>query len=232
VAGKPRRRARRAAEEAERVQGLLEQISGGPANETAPEDMPWVSGIRPDPALDREYLERWWREHMAAMELATAARRELLGAVSEHPSAIFARQARVFGALGMPRDMAAVLLEISEAQFASCYGNEYAVGSAGVLQQVSANMLRIAMSTNDRVAVKAATEFLNRRGGEEWRPPAQKLEIDDSRKAKGKVIDSSQLTWEQRQMLRDIIVSATGRRIEGDVVATGVVPQIESEEAE
>jgi hypothetical protein len=35
------------------------------------------------------------------------------------------------------------------------------------------------------------------------------------------VIDSSQLTYEQRQMLRQIIVSATGR--------AGVVPQIEAE---
>jgi hypothetical protein len=215
--GRPKSRARRAAEEAERAMAALAQVSDG-GIETTWERVPDAA---PTPAEDRETLAAWWRSQVAEIERAGAERRELLATAGEHPSPIFARQAKTFGALGIPRDVVAVLLEMSQPEMEMYYGAEYAIGSAEVVSQVAANLLRIATSTNDRVAVKAAIEVMNRRGGEEWRPPAQKLEVTDDRKGRGNVIDSSQLTYEQRQMLRQIIVSATGR--------AGVVPQIEAE---
>ncbi len=186
-----------------------------------------VTGILAPAKDDRETLAAWWRSQVAEIERAGAERRQLLATAGEHPSPIFARQAKVFGALGIPRDVVAVLLEMSQPEMEMYYGTEYAIGSAEVVSQVAANLLRIATSTNDRVAVKAAIEVMNRRGGEEWRPPAQKLEIEDSRKAKGNLIDSSKLSWDDRQALRAIIQNATGRA--AVTVNGGVVPQIESE---
>ena len=180
---------------------------------------------------DRVRLEQWWRDQMEAVERSIEERRDMLADSGEHPSEIFAHQARKFGALGIPRDVAATLLEISDADFENWYGNEYTVGSAETMVPVAQNLLRMATSMNDRVAVKAATEFLNRRGGEEWRPPAQKLEIDDGRAPKRGVIDSSRLSWEDRELMRGVLQRAlTGRTIE----ASGVAGEItsESEDAE
>lgn len=232
MAGRPKTRAKRLAAEAALRAAVF------------PDEMPQVQsyhGTQRAPAVtvdepaapkdDREQLSDWWRNQVELIERTSAERADLLRDAGEHPNPIFARQAKVFGALGIPRDVVAVLLGISEGELSLHYGNEYAVGSAEVVSQVAANLLRIATSQNDRVAVKAAIEVMNRRGGEEWRPPAQKLEIDDSRKAKGNLIDSSKLSYEERQQLRAIVERAVGRRVDGEAVG-GVVPQIESEEGE
>jgi len=232
MAGRPKTRAKRLAAEAALRSAVF------------PDEMPQIQsyhGTQPAPPVtvdepappkdDREQLSDWWRNQVELIERTSAERADLLRDAGEHPNPIFARQAKVFGALGIPRDVVAVLLGISEGELSLHYGNEYAVGSAEVVSQVAANLLRIATSQNDRVAVKAAIEVMNRRGGEEWHPPAQKLEIDDSRKAKGNLIDSSKLSYEERQQLRAIVERAVGRRVDGEAVG-GVVPQIESEEGE
>jgi hypothetical protein len=66
------------------------------------------------------------------------------------------------------------------------------------------NMMRIGASDSDPNAGRVGMQILDRRGGEEWRPPAQKMEIDDSRN-KPPVIDSSKLTYEERQQLRQML---------------------------
>jgi hypothetical protein len=170
-------------------------------------------------------LAQWWRDHVAAIERDGADRTRLLADAGAHPSEIFAQQARMFAGMGLPRDVAATLLGLPESEFDVHYGADYTVGRAQMIMPVAANMLRIATSSEDRFAVKAATEVLNRLGGEEWRPPAQKLEIDDSRKSKAGVIDSSKLSWEDRQVMRGILERATGRAVEAlpSGVAAGTV---------
>jgi hypothetical protein len=49
--------------------------------------------------------------------------------------------------------------------------------------------------------------WLERRGGDSWKPPAQKLAVETT--GQGPVIDSSKLTFEQREQLRQIILAAT-----------------------
>jgi len=235
MAGRPKARAQRAAEEAERAQALLATMNDASRNATlrasarqalAEINIGGMAAPR-RPTDDRVLLAQWWRDQMAEIERTGSARRELLATDGKHPSATFARQAKAFGALGIPRDVVAVLLEMSEADLGLYYGNEYAVGSAEVVSQVSANLLRIATSTNDRVAVKAAVEVMNRRGGEEWRAPAQKLEVTDDRSGKGNLIDSSKMSWQDRQLMRGVLERALLRPVEGEMVGTGVVPLIE-----
>lgn len=218
MAGRPKRRARQA--QMERPSFMIDEsgnfVGDGPPTvvEPAPAapEMP-----APPKKSDREVLDEWWRDQMGAILESIETRRAVLSEAEEHPSEIFARQALAFGAMGIPRDVVAGLLEISEADLVRYYGSSYEAGRAHVVASVAQNMLRMAMSGNDRVAVKAATEVLNRLGGEEWRPPAQKLEIDDSRKSSKNVIDSRQLSYEDRQALRAIIERSVGTRVEAAV---------------
>jgi hypothetical protein len=204
---------------------LADEAPGTPAAWTP------VTGIlAPTPADDRETLAAWWRSQVAEIERAGAERRELLATAGEHPSPIFARQAKTFGALGIPRDVVAVLLEMSQPEMEMYYGNEYAAGSAEVVSQVAANLLRIATSTNDRVAVKAAIEVMNRRGGEEWRPPAQKLEVTDDRKGRGNVVDTSNMTYDDRQLMREILLRTMGKGVSAGLIPATIESEAEGEE--
>jgi hypothetical protein len=183
----------------------------------------------PSPADDRAALSQWWRDQVADIERAGDERRSLLATAGEHPSPIFARQAKVFGALGIPRDVVAVLLEMSQPEMEMYYGTEYAIGSAEVVSQVAANLLRIATSTNDRVAVKAAIEVMNRRGGEEWRPPAQKLEVTDDRKGRGNVVDTSNMTYDDRQLMREILLRTMGKGVSAGLIPATIESETEGE---
>ena len=227
MAGRPRSRAKAAAEEAERAQALLAQVHGA-HNETmrrsaarALAEIQRPAAVTPNPTFDRAMLAEWWREHVAEIERTSGARRELLATASEHPSPIYAKFVKVFGMQGLPQDLIATLLEMSEADLQLHYGAEYLAGSAEVMSLVTANVIRMATSGNDRVAAKVAVEYLNRRGGEEWRAPAQKLEVEDSRKPKAGVIDSSAMSYEDRQLMREIILRTTGR-------APGLIARTES----
>lgn len=157
------------------------------------------------PGDEREALTAWWRKRMETMEREHQERIELLRTVGEHPSPVFARQAKMLGGLGMPKDLSAKMLGLSRYTFESHYGTEYDLGAADVIASVAANMIRIGSSITDPANAKVGMDILNRRGGEEWRPPAQKLEVNDERAAPKNVIDSSKLTREQRDELRRMI---------------------------
>jgi hypothetical protein len=157
---------------------------------------------------DRQHLETWWRETMMHVEHVLQRRAEMMASATEHPNEIFARLALAFGAEGKPVDVAAVLLGMSQEDFRLHYGHEWALGSAEITSQVAANFIRIALSSNDSIASRAAREFLDRRGKEEWKPPAQKLELTRPQE-NGSTIDAASLSYDDRQALKAIILRAT-----------------------
>lgn len=167
-----------------------------PATVPAREDAP--------PPDEREQLANWWRRRMDQIEAEHAERIELLRTVGEHPSPVFSKQVRMLGALGMPRTLAAKLLGLSAHTLQTHYGEEYDIGAADVIASVAANMIRIGTSTSDPANAKVGMDILSRRGGQEWRPPAQKVEMETEVKEKN-VIDSSRLSFEERQQLRLMI---------------------------
>lgn len=166
------------------------------------------TGEERDAAAARDITAEWWRKQVADLERAARERGE---SVQKGTEGVLASQARVFGALGVPTDVAAALMGMSEPKFVAVHGDAYGVGSAAILAQVSANLLRIATSGNDRYAVKAAIEIMNRRGGEPWRPPAQKIEVERTDTKKAGLIDSSKLTAEERESMRKILLAAAER---------------------
>ncbi len=154
---------------------------------------------------ERQALTLWWTQRLDQMEQDHKERVKLLRTVGEHPSPIFARQVKMFGGLGMSKILVTRILGISIRELETYYGDEYDLGDAEIVGSVASNMIRIATSTTDPAAAKVGMDFLARRGGQLWRPPAQKLEVLDDREKPKNTIDSSKLTYEQRQQLRAMI---------------------------
>ena len=74
---------------------------------------------------------------------------------------------------------------------------------------VATNAVRIATSQTDPAASKMALAFLDRLGGDDWKPPTKRVEMGEIEKPR--VLDTSKLTYEQRQQLREIMLSMAGQ---------------------
>lgn len=176
------------------------------------------------PDEQREVLSMWMRERFDMIEREHQQRIELLRTAGEHPSPIFASMVKRFGGLGLSKTLAAKMLGITYAVLVENYADDYDLGTAEIISGVAANMLRIATSTNDPAAAKVGMAILERRGGNEWKPAAKKIEVDDGSN-RPPVIDSSKLTFEQRQQLRAMIMHVQNGG-EGDPVGEDEDPVI------
>lgn len=156
------------------------------------------------PDSQREMISLWMKERFDIIEQEHQARIELLRTAGEHPSPVFAGMVKRFGGLGLPKSLSAKMLGISVTTMMSHYADDYDLGAAEIISSVAANMLRIATSQTDPAASKVGMQIMDRRGGEEWKPPAKKIEMDDKRNAVP-IIDSSKLTFEERQALRAML---------------------------
>jgi hypothetical protein len=164
----------------------------------------------PPPALvtpesERETIAAWFRQRLEQSEREHEERIQTLRTVGEHPSPIFAKQARMFGMLGLPRDLSAKMLQLSPHMFDVHYEEDYRLGTAEVISSVAANAIRIGTSTTDPAAAKTAMDILARRGGPEWKPPAQQVKMEDDREKKPNVIDTSGWPIEKRQALEAML---------------------------
>ena len=165
---------------------------------------PGMPALEKIPADAREALSVWMQEKFRDIEYQHQQRVDMLRTVGEHPSPVFSQMIQKFGALGIEKSLVAKLMNISTTFLDTHYGEDYDVGKAEILSSIAANAVRIATSTTDPNAAKVAMDILDRRGGEEWRKPAQKLEVE-SKSAKPPVIDSSALTYEERRQLEAML---------------------------
>lgn len=157
------------------------------------------------PADERETVANFWRARMEQIEREHQERVEILRTAGEHPSPVFAAQVKSAGALGLGKSVTCKLLGLAAHTLETHYAEAYDLGTAEVISSVAANMIRIGTSVTDPANAKVGMDILSRRGGQEWRPPAQKLEVADDRDAPKKLIDSSKLTREERDQLRLMI---------------------------
>jgi len=193
---------------------------GRPKKNTVPEGMPDAATIR---GAEREAMSLWIKERAQEIESRYQERIELLRTVGEHPSPIFQKIVRTHGALGMPKRLIARMLGISQTDLNKFYAEDYELGELEALSSVAANAMRIASSPSHPDAARIAIQVLDRRGGEEWKPPAQKI-INTNERNAPPIIDSSKLTYEERQQLRQMLtrISEGG---EGEPLTASETPQ-------
>ena len=80
------------------------------------------------------------------------------------------------------------------------------IGYIEVTAKMASTLITIGSDPAHKDAAKVALEFLSRRGPEVWKPAAHKIEDVTKPKTEGRVIDSSKLSYEDRQQLRDILM--------------------------
>ena len=89
------------------------------------------------------------------------------------------------------------------------YQDELELGYAEIIVKMSQTAIKIGSDPEHKDAAKTALEILSRRGGEHWKPPVKKKEDVTPEKSKeGRIIDSSKLSYEDRQALREMILRA------------------------
>lgn len=156
------------------------------------------------PDEKREAITLWVKSRLEESEKAHQDRIELLRTAGEHPSPIYSRFVRLSGELGLTKTLAAKQLGITVGALETHYAEEYELGKAEILSAIAANMNRKAISNTDPNAAKVGMAILERRGGDEWKPPKKQVELDDARN-KAPIIDSSKLTYEERNALRQML---------------------------
>jgi hypothetical protein len=164
----------------------------------------------------REAISLWLKERFETIERQAEERAEMLRTVGEHPSPIFQKFVRRFAGLGISKTGIAKLLDMGVGTLMQHYSGEIELGAAETTVAVAGSMLKIATDPDNPSAAKVGMSWLERRGGEEWKPAAKKLEIDDSRN-KAPIIDSSKLTYEERSALR-LMLTRVANGGEGDPV--------------
>jgi hypothetical protein len=152
----------------------------------------------------REAITLWVKSRLEESEKAHQDRIELLRTAGEHPSPIYQRFVRLAGELGLSKALAAKQLGITVGVLTAHYADDYELGAAEILSAIAANMNRKAISDTDPAAAKIGLAIMERRGGEEWKNPARRIEMDHNPN-KAPVIDSSKLTFEERATLRAMI---------------------------
>jgi hypothetical protein len=177
------------------------------------------------PDEKREAISLWIKERMEESERSHNERIELLRTAGEHPSPIFAKLVRTCGELGLSKHLTAKRLNITQSIIDANYKDDYELGAAEILIAIAANMNRKAISDTDPASAKVGLAILERRGGPEWLPPSKRVELTrDTNKAP--IIDSSKLTFEERQTLRAMITRVQNGG-DGDPISDDEDPLIE-----
>ena len=174
---------------------------------------PDLPDIEPD---KREAISLWLKERFETIERQADERAEALRTVGEHPSPIMAKFVRRFAGLGISKSGIARLLDIGVGTLASHYAAEIELGTAETTVAVAGSMLKIATDTDNPSAAKVGMSWLERRGGDPWKPAAKRLEVDNNPN-KAPVIDSSKLTYDERQQLR-LMLTRVANGGEGDPI--------------
>jgi hypothetical protein len=176
--------------------------SGRKRKPRVPDGMPVVAEAQ---GSERELLAMWFKERMDLVRREYEERIEILRTVGEHPSPIFANMVREHAVLGLEPKYIATLLCCSPSTVVTYYQTELDEGKAHAVVAISKNMMRIATSLTDPNNAKVGMQLLERRGGEEFKPATKKVEFEDTTR-QTPVIDSSKLTYEERQQMRAMLV--------------------------
>src|SRR5271170_1096380 len=155
----------------------------------------------------RENVSLWMKERIQEVEAAANARIEALRQGGEHPSPIFQKMAHFYACMGLEEKYIAKMLFISHQVLITNYEEDLKLGYAEALVTMGTTLYKIGSDPTHKDAAKVALEWLSRFGGEKWKPPTNKVQVQ-APKDKSRIINADELNYEQRQQLRAMILSA------------------------
>lgn len=155
----------------------------------------------------REQIALWMKERIDSIASQYEERIELLRQGGEHPNPVHGKMVKKFAMLGISKSQIAKLLEIGMTTIVTYYEDEFDRGIAEGNAAVAMTMLHIATDPTNPQAGKVGMSWLDRRGGDEWAGSAKKVQIEDKRTAP--MIDSSKMTFEERQTMRAMLTRIT-----------------------
>jgi hypothetical protein len=153
----------------------------------------------------RENMVVWMKQRIEEIRIATDERIEALRNGGEHPSPIFQKMVHQYALMGLEEKYIAKMLFISHQQLIRYYEEDIKLGYAEGIVTMGTTLYAIGSDPTHKDAAKVALEWLSRRGGEEWKPPTNRVEAEIKNKDERRIINSDELTREQRDQLRDMI---------------------------
>ena len=181
------------------------------------------------PAKRRRHLEvderaqmlAWMKQQIAEIQASADRRVELAKLGGEHPMPHYALVIQHYAGMQLDAATIARMLNIPYATLMLHYENDIELGQAHVSLQIAENMVRIATSTRNKDAARVGMDFLGRTNKKMRN--TKKFEIEAPNETR--VIDSSKLTPEQRQQLRDMIESTMRKVDESEAEADAAEDQ-------
>lgn len=158
------------------------------------------------PEREREEMAVWVKSRIEEIDRKHLERIERLREGGEHPTPYHQKQVRLFSMMGVEEKHIARMLQLTHRELMTHYEEDLEIGYVEGIVTMSATLHKIGSDPYHKDAAKVALEWLSRRGGDQWKPPAQKHEVETSNKKEGRIIDSSNLSYEDRQKLREILM--------------------------
>jgi hypothetical protein len=169
----------------------------------APKDMPALEHVMGEA---RENLALWIKQRIDEVAREKDAHIEALRNGGEHPTPYCQKMVQFYSMMGLEEKYIAKMLMISHQVLVTNYEEDMKLGYAEGIVTMGSTLYKIGSDPTHKDAARVALEWLSRRAPE-WKPPTKKLEVENSDKDQGRIIDSSQLTFEQRQQLREMILA-------------------------
>jgi hypothetical protein len=160
-----------------------------------------------DDGAGREAVVAWMRQQIEAVEKDAQMRVELAQTEVMHPSPIYQRLVKHYASAGFKPALICQLLMMQPVTLKTYYSEELTIGPALINLKMAETLMTIGFDPMHPQAASVAMKWLERMHPDDaFKPPAQQLKVEE--KNEKRVIDSSSLTPEQREQVRQIILSA------------------------
>jgi hypothetical protein len=173
-----------------------------------PKDVPPAPADTGNGGADREAMVAWMRRRVMEIEEDTKARVELAQTEVLHPNPIYQRLVRHYASVGFKAPLICQLLMMKPSVLSAFYAQDLIIGPAQINLKMAETLMTIGFDPMHPQAATVASKWLERMHPDQaFNPPAQRVEMETNDRSR--IIDSSTMTAEQREQVRQIILSAS-----------------------
>ena len=153
----------------------------------------------------RENMALWVKQRIDEVTAEKDAHIEALRNGTEHPTPYCQKMAHFFAAMGLEDKYVAKMLHIPYSALMRHYEEDLKLGYAEALVTMGSTLYKIGSDPTHKDAAKVALEWMTRFGGKKWALPTSKVQLEQP-KDKSRIINADELSYEDRQQLRAMIL--------------------------